>query len=333
MVLYDVTTLHFEIAVEDKLRKVGMSKEHRVDPQVTVGLLTDAGGFPLDVHLFEGNKAETTTLVPVLDQFTVAHPGLSDVVVVADAGMLSAANLAAVEDAGYRFIVGSKQTKAPYDLADHFGRHGNAFADGQTVETTRAMGVGSKQRTRRVVWQYDFKRSQHDQRAINAMVAKAEQVADGTRALKKDRFVKITGHTKGVDWDLVERARYLSGLKGYVTNLDPTVMDGAQVVACYKTLYQVERSFRITKSDLAARPIFHHLNDSIEAHLTIVLAALAVARDAENATGVSIKKILHTLRPLRSATITIGSQQIHAQPRIDATARAILDAINPHGGD
>jgi transposase len=194
------------------------------------------------------------------------------------------------------------------------------------------MGIGTKQRVRRVVWHYDFKRSQHDNRAINAMVTKAEQVADGTRALKKERFVKLTGHTKDVDWDLVDRARYLAGLKGYVTNLDPAVMSGAEVVACYKTLYQVEKSFRITKSDLAARPIFHHLTDSIEAHLTIVLAALAVARDAEQATGSSVKKILHTLRPLRSATITIGGQQIQAQPRIDDTARAILDALNPDGG-
>ena len=150
--------------------------------------------------------------------------------------------------------------------------------------------------------------------------------------MKKERFVKLTGHTKDVDWDLVDRARYLAGLKGYVTNLDPAVMSGAEVVACYKTLYQVEKSFRITKSDLAARPIFHHLTDSIEAHLTIVLAALAVARDAEQATGSSVKKILHTLRPLRSATITIGGQQIQAQPRIDDTARAILDALNPDGG-
>ncbi|WP_341360723.1 hypothetical protein V5H98_06060 [Georgenia sp. M64] len=66
LVMYDVTTLHFENEDEDDLRKVGMSKEHRVDPQVQVGLLVDPGGFPLEVHLFEGNKAETTTIVPVL---------------------------------------------------------------------------------------------------------------------------------------------------------------------------------------------------------------------------------------------------------------------------
>lgn len=105
MVLYDTTTLHFEAEDEDELRKVGMSKERRVDPQVQVGLLVDPGGFPLEVHLFEGNKAETTTLVPVLRQFQDRH-GIGDMVVVADAGMLSAANLNALEDAGFSFIVG-----------------------------------------------------------------------------------------------------------------------------------------------------------------------------------------------------------------------------------
>jgi hypothetical protein len=107
VVLYDVTTLHFEVEREDELRKVGMSKEHRVDPQVTVGLLTTADGFPLEVDLFAGNKAVTKTLIPVLIRFRDRHQA-GDLVVVADAGMLSAANLLALEDNGFRFIVGSK---------------------------------------------------------------------------------------------------------------------------------------------------------------------------------------------------------------------------------
>jgi hypothetical protein len=212
LVLYDLTTLHFETDVEDRLRKVGMSKERRVDPQVTVGLLTTASGFPLEVHLFEGNKAETTTLIPVLTAFAERHQ-VADLVVVADAGMLSAANLLALEQAGFSFIVGSKTTSAATDLADHFKRHGNAFRDGQIIETTRSMGTGSSVRERRVVYQYLFRRSQHDRRVINKMIERAEAVAAGTRALKKDRFVQVAGATKGVDWALVERARYLSGLK------------------------------------------------------------------------------------------------------------------------
>ena len=99
VVLYDVTMLHFEAENEDALRKVGMSKERRVDPQIQVGLLVDRGGFPLEVHCFEGNKAETKTLLPILTAFSERHQ-VSDLVVVADAGMLSAANLNGIEDAG-----------------------------------------------------------------------------------------------------------------------------------------------------------------------------------------------------------------------------------------
>ena len=110
--MYDCTTLYFEMRTRTQLRKVGMSKERRVDPQVQVGLLVDPAGFPLEVHCFEGNKAETSTLIPVLQAFQERH-GLHDMVVVADAGMLSAANLNAVEDAGFSFIVGSRISKAP----------------------------------------------------------------------------------------------------------------------------------------------------------------------------------------------------------------------------
>ena len=105
------------------------------------------------------------------------------------------------------------------------------------------------------------------------------------------------------------------------------VLAGDHVVTAYHDLYQVERSFRMTKTDLAARPVFHRLRDSIEAHLTIVFAALAVSREAQARTGVSINKIVKTLRPLRTATITLGRQQITAEPRIPAPARQILDDL------
>ncbi|WP_441768675.1 IS1634 family transposase, partial [Kribbia dieselivorans] len=113
--LYDVTTLYFEAEHEDDLRKVGFSKERRVDPQVVIGLLVDRHGFPLEIGCFEGNKAETTTIIPIVNAFQARH-GLADMVVVADAGMLSATNLRELDDANLRFIVGSRVTKAPTDL-------------------------------------------------------------------------------------------------------------------------------------------------------------------------------------------------------------------------
>src|SRR3954471_23787724 len=112
------------------------------------------------------------------------------------------------------------------------------------------------------------------------------------------------------------------------TNIDADVLAGGHVVTAYHDLYQVERSFRMTKSDLAARPVFHRLRDSIEAHLTIVFAALAVSRETQTRTDLSINKIVKTLRPLRSATVTLNGTQIEVPPRTPADAQRLLDALN-----
>jgi hypothetical protein len=134
LVLYDVTTLYFEADKEDDLRRVGYSKERRVDPQIVVGLLVDRHGFPLEIGCFEGNKAETLTIVPIVKAIQQRHQ-ITDKVVVADAGMLSSSNLRDLDDAGLRFIVGSRVTKAPNDLASHFHWHGDLFTDGQIIDT------------------------------------------------------------------------------------------------------------------------------------------------------------------------------------------------------
>jgi hypothetical protein len=330
LILYDCTTLYFETENEDALRKVGMSKERRVDPQIQVGLLVDAAGFPLEIVCFEGNKAETRTLLPTLRAFQHRH-GVRDLVVVADAGMLSAANLNALEDAEFTFIVGSRISKAPYDLAAHFARHGDYFTDGQILESSRVMGKGASARQRRVVYQYSFRRHKRDDKAINALIERAEQVAAGTRPLKKDRFVRLDGTTRSVDWARVERARQLAGLKGYVTNIPATTMGGAAVIAAYHDLWVVEKSFRMAKTDLRARPIFHHQRDSIEAHLTVVFAALAVARHLQDATGASIKRIVNTLRPVRSAIIQVNGQRLTLDPELPPTAREFLTALGHKG--
>jgi transposase len=155
-----------------------MSKERRVDPQIVVGLLVDRSGFPLEIHCFEGNKAETLTLVPVLESFQARHH-VTDLVVVADAGMLSATNLNALEDAGFSFIVGSRISKAPYDLAAHFERHGNNFADGQTLESARAMGTGITARERTIIYHYSWQREKRDNYTLNKQIEKAEKVTSG----------------------------------------------------------------------------------------------------------------------------------------------------------
>jgi Transposase DDE domain len=234
--------------------------------------------------------------------------------------MLSASNLNAIEDAGYSFIVGSRLAKAPYDLADHFERHGNYFTDGQILESARVMGNGPAGRRRRVVYQWSFKRNKRDDRTINAMIAKAEKIATGQAPLKKARFLKVSGAVAELDQATIERARQLAGLKGYVTNLSPDTMSGQAVIAAYHDLWQVEASFRMTKSDLKARPVFHHQREAIEAHLSVVFAALAVARHLQDTTGVTIKKLVRTLRPLHTVTIDIAGHELIGEttPSTDA---------------
>jgi hypothetical protein len=113
LVLYDVSTLYFETDVGDGFREPGFSKERRLEPQITIGLLTDASGFPLMVNAFEGNTAETLTMLPTIRSFMTAHQ-LRDVTIVADAGMVSAANQRAIEEAGLSFILGARIPDVPY---------------------------------------------------------------------------------------------------------------------------------------------------------------------------------------------------------------------------
>jgi transposase len=166
------------------------------------------------------------------------------------------------------------------------------------------------------------------------MIARAEKIATGQAPLKKTRFLKVTGATKELDQATIDRARQLAGLKGYVTNLPVVKMPGQAVISAYHDLWKVEASFRMTKSDLRARPVFHHQREAIEAHLTIVFAALAISRHLQEATGMSIKKIVRTLLPLRSVEIAIGEHHITAEPTIPTEARDLLDklpAINRPG--
>ncbi|TWP31876.1 IS1634 family transposase [Leekyejoonella antrihumi] len=342
--LYDVTTLYFEAEHEDALRKVGFSKERRVDPQVVVGLLVDRNGFPLEIGCFEGNKAEKLTIVPIVAQFIERH-NLADLVVVADAGMLSATNLKALDEANLRFIVGSRTTKAPIDLESHFRWHGDAFDDGQVIDTiTPKSGKHRRENDTklkaepvwdpdtheaswRAVWAYSHKRAVRDRKTLGLQEDKARAIVAGEKAAHATRFVKAGRDGRVVDEASLARAWRLVGLKGYVTNLPAEMMPAAEVIANYHDLWHVEQSFRMSKTDLAARPMFHHQRDSIEAHLTIVFTALAVARHLQDATGLSIRRIVQTLRPLRDVEIKVAGQTITAHPQIPATTQTMLDSL------
>ncbi|EEP72351.1 transposase [Micromonospora sp. ATCC 39149] len=104
--------------------------------------------------------------------------------------------------------------------------------------------------------------------------------------------------------------------------------DPGQVIGAYSRLLQVEKSFRMSKTDLAARPIYHHTRESIKAHLTIVFAALAVSRWIENTTGWSIKRFVTTARRYRTIQIQAGDHTITAADPIPAELQTALDSIH-----
>lgn len=313
LLLYDVTTLYFEVQKEDTFRKPGMSKERRLEPQIVVGLLVNKNGFPLALHSFEGNKAETKTILPVVTEFCTTH-NLHNVTIVADAGMMSESNLSALTTAGYHYIVGSRLGKIPYAIAEFQ----------KTQELTDNQIVEARQSTHRIIYQYKQKRASLDIKNIRKQVDKAQKVIDGTIPTKKAKF--LTAQTKGkkLNQKLINKAYALAGIKGYVTNLD---IPNETVIASYHQLFQVEASFRMAKSDLKARPIFHRKRDSIEAHLTIVFASLAIARDIEALTGLSIKKFVQTLRPIRAGVVSINGQEYIAEEEIPSDVENVLKKL------
>jgi Transposase DDE domain len=232
-------------------------------------------------------------------------------------------------------------TKAPADLESHFGWHGNAFADGQIIDTVTPRRVGTTvnntklkaepvwsvtghPKAWRAIWQYSVRRARRDQKTLDAQEKRAKAVVAGDKAAKTTRFVTVSGDGRTLDEASLTRARELVGLKGYVTNIAAEQMPAAEVIAKYHELWHVERSFRMSKTDLRARPMFHHTREAIEAHLTIVFTALAVAHCIQERTGLAIANVIKQLRPLRSATIVINGSAQTFPPEIPSAQAEIL---------
>lgn len=195
----------------------------------------------MEIGCFEGNKAETLTLLPVIAQFQARHQ-IAGMVIVADAGMLSATNLHELDAAGLGFIVGSRTTKAPIDLESHYRWHGDYFTDGQIIDTiTPRAGVNRDNdpalkaepvwnpRTHtsswRAVWAYSATRAVRDNKTLNAQEAKARAVIAGEKTPRTPRFVTVNGNARTLDEASLTRARKLVGLKGYVTNIPHNVIN------------------------------------------------------------------------------------------------------------
>jgi DDE family transposase len=329
LVLFDVSTLYFETDAGDGFREPGFSKERRLEPQITLGLLTDAAGFPLTVQAFEGNKAETATMLPVINAFKAVHQ-LDDITVVADAGMISEANQVALQAAGLSFVLGTRIPQLPDVVREWRDKHpGEVVPDGLVLTQPWSSTSAEKARgipDRVIHYQYRYDRARRTLRGIDEQVRKAERAVDGHAPVKRNRYIQLSGATKSVNRTLEAKTRALAGWKGYTTNL--VDQPAAFVIDAYHQLWHIEKAFRMSKHDLQARPIYHHLRESIEAHLSIVVAAMAISHHIEHQTGWSIKKFVRTARRYRTVKIKAGRQILTAADPLPDDLRKAITKIS-----
>lgn len=281
LIFYDVTTLYFESNLKTELKDFGFSKDHRPqNTQVVLGLVVNKDGFPLYFDVFSGKTFEGHTFIPVIKNIKQLLQ-TEELVVIADAAMISKANIEKLDQAGIGFVVGARLANLPLKLIDSISSALSA-TDGQiTTEIYRSQ---------RLICEYSVKRAAKDKSDRLKQLAKAEiAIAIPSRAINRFRFVRAEGQKFFLNHDLVRKAEKLEGIKGYLTN---TKLPEQTVIDRYHDLWRIEKSFRITKSDLEARPIFHRLDETITAHLIIVFAGLAISQYLEIKTGMSIKRIL-----------------------------------------
>ena len=240
--------------------------------------------------------------------------------------MISEANQVALQAAGLSFILSTRIPFLPDVVREWRTKHpGGAVPDGlvltqpwPSTSSEKARGIPD----RVVYYQFRHDRARRTLRGIDEQVAKAERAVDGHAPIKRNRFIKLTGATMTVNRELEAKNRALAGWKGYTTNL--TGQSAQFVIDAYHQLWRIEESFRMSKHDLQARPIYHHIRDSIEAHLSIVVAAMAVSHYIEHQTGWSIKKFVRTARRYRTVKIKAGNQTLTA---VDPLPHDLRDAL------
>lgn len=277
VIFYDVTTLYFEAAEEDEFRKVGFSKDGKhQQPQIVLGLLVSAGGYPIDYHLFEGNKYEGDTLMPVIEHFENKHKP-DKIIVVADAGLLSNKNIQRLIEKQYQYILGgrikneSKQIKAEILNLK--------LTDGASQSI-------KKLNEQRLIISYANSRAKKDAHNRKRGLNKLEKALNSGKLSKQhinnkgyNKYLKLKGEiTVIIDYEKYNDDAKWDGLKGYLTN---TTLANEEIIEQYKQLWKIEKTFRISKTDLQIRPIYHHLKRRIEAHICIAFTACKIYKELE----------------------------------------------------
>jgi len=296
VVFYDMTTLYFEAEDEDDLRIPGYSKDGKPhNPQILLGLLVGSNGYPIGYELFEGNKYEGHTLIPVLEQFQQRF-NLSRPIVIADAGLLSAPNIKDLTSQQYEFILGGRLKKESDEIKEQI--LALELADGD-------VSIIKKQDGLRLIVSYSAKRAKRDKRNRERGLKRLEKNLNKGKLTKShinnrgyNKYLKLEGDIKiEIDYEKFEADNQWDGLKGYVTN---TRLSAKNVIQNYNQLWHIERAFRISKTDLKIRPIYHRNRNRIESHICIAFVAYTIYKETER--RLAEKKV--SLSPARVAELT-----------------------------
>ena len=277
VVFYDMTTLYFEASDEDDLRKTGFSKDGKhQSPQIFLGLLVAQGGYVIGYDIYEGNTFEGDTLMPFIERISDKF-NLNKPIVIADAGLLSNKNLEALEFQGYEYIVGARIKNESKAIKEQI--LDQSYIEGSAVSI-------EKTETRRLIVNYSSKRASKDEynrerglRRLEKRIKSGKLTKSNINNRGYNKFLKMEGEIKiAIDYSKKEESQRWDGLKGYITN---TSLSNEDIITNYKELWHIEKAFRMSKTDLRIRPIYHRLRNRIEAHICISFAAYSIYKELE----------------------------------------------------
>jgi len=283
LIFYDVTTLYFETFEEDDLRKNGFSKDNKSQqPQILIALMVSKEGYPIGYEVFSGNTFEGKTIMPTIKSLISKHT-ITLFTVVADAAMISSANIKELINNKLNYIVGARLGNVTGDLIDQIDKELKR-EEGHTIRIGTELGD--------LICSYSAVRYRKDKYEMEKQIEKAKSVIEKKSKNRKIKFTKAINEEITINEELIQKTQKLLGIKGYYTNLDPLSADNQTIINRYHELYRVEQAFRIAKNDLQARPVFHYKEYPIKMHMLICFMALAISKHIELKTGDSIRKFI-----------------------------------------
>jgi len=292
VLFYDVTTLYFETFEDGDLRKTGFSKDSKSQqPQILVGLIVSKEGFPVAFDIFPGNTFEGHTIIPVVKAF-IEKRQVKNFIIVADAAMISTDNIEALRAEGIHYIVGARLGNLPQNLFEELDAK-MSREDGKTIRLNTEKGY--------LICSFSNTRYRKDKYEMEKQILKAENIVKTPSKSNKAKFVKSIKNELKINNDLIKKTTKLLGIKGYYTDLNEQEIPAQKIIQSYHELFKIEQAFRVAKSDLETRPIFHFKEEPIQLHLLICFLALAVSKHIEISTNLSIKRFVTESKKITDA--------------------------------